>query len=469
MPRKKWIDKHKAQTFQLLHRPQTDPAIWDETQQDRILYQTSGPSASSRVPQGKSLHIADLEEEVDLENVRENEGEAANYGIYFDDSQYDYMQHLRDAGEGSGEAHFVDAASVKVTGKGKSKMVQLQDALRGIDLSSDAGSRAGASVDDSLSEVPSLEVKRTYQDQQDVPDEIAGFQPDMDPRLREALEALDDEAYVDAKDEEDMFGELVKDGAFGEMDLDEFEASFGEDDEGWESDRTERPPTCQISDLAPEPPPSFPVDGPRHFDQISESDAAAAAVSADGEWLEEFAKFKRASKNHRPLKAQDSPSIAASSNIKAPSSLYTLGGTPLRKKKRKGALTNPSSYSMTSSSLVRTEGQELLDARFDKVVDGYEEEEDEEDEEDGGMSIVSGLSKQSRTSILSTKSFQDGPGRQDLDSMMDGFLDGWNKGNPGGSKRMGPRGKRGKNGNEVAGMAMLDEIRQGLGPARFKA
>jgi protein LTV1 len=51
---------------------------------------------------------------------------------------------------------------------------------------------------------------------------------------------------------------------------------------------------------------------------------------------------------------------------------------------------------------------------------------------------------------------------------MDGFLDGWDKGHPGGSKRNGAKGKRGKNGNEVLGMRMLDEVRESLGPARLR-
>jgi protein LTV1 len=125
---------------------------------------------------------------------------------------------------------------------------------------------------------------------------------------------------------------------------------------------------------------------------------------------------------------------------------------------------------MTSSSLARTEGQQLLDARFEKVEAMYALGEDDEefDDQDGGMSLTSGLSRQSKMSTVSTKSFADGDVREDLDSMMDGFLADWNKSNPGGGggKRRGAKGKRGKNGNEVVGIKMLDEIRGQLGPAR---
>merc|ERR1712093_387051 len=81
-------------------------------------------------------------------------------------------------------------------------------------------------LDDEI--LPSKNLRKvTYQAQQDVPDVLAGFQPDMDPRLREVLVALEDDAYVD--DDDDIFGELAKDGE--EI----------VEDECWESDDTAKP------------------------------------------------------------------------------------------------------------------------------------------------------------------------------------------------------------------------------------
>ena len=103
---------------------------------------------------------------------------------------------------------------------------------------------------------------------------------------------------------------------------------------------------------------------------------------------------------------------------------------------------------------------------------------DEGDEFDGadaavsmtsGMIGITGNSKASNTSKLSTTSFADGGHREDLDGMMDDFLGVWNKSNPGGGKRKGTKGKRGKHGNEAIGIAMLDEVRSGLGPAKLRA
>ena len=395
--------------------------------------------------------------------MRENEGEAAEHGIYFDDTKYDYMQHLRDVDEGGGEAGFVEPAPTNVQGrgKGKAKQMKLEDALREMSVD-DNQSLAGS---EKLSTFSTSTRPRTYQNQQDVPDEIAGFQPDMDPRLREVLEALEDDAYVDEQDEGDVFGALAKEGRNGELDLADFEANYDDEDEGWESDVTEKaleqpsqvklPSTVSVSD-----------DDNQTDNPVPDAEAAAAE---DGDWLRDFAKFKRDSSRKQPPKAAESIIAASAVQDNAPS-LYTLNGTPLRQKKRKGALTNPSSYSMTSSSLARTAGQQLLDARFDQVEKMYSLDEGEEfDDMDGGMSLVSGVTGRSKMSQLSTTSFADeGAVRDDLDSMMDGFLGDWNKSNPGGGgNRRGAKGKRGKNGNEKYGLEQLDEVRRELGPARI--
>ena len=474
MPRKRWIPKETAQTYRLLYRSQDDPLINDDTTGDQTLFQISGPSSSSQSQsksrsQADGLHIADIEGDVDLESIRENEGEAAEHGIYFDDTKYDYMQHLRDVGEGEGESYSADAMPVKVTRKGKGKTMKLEDALREVSLHDDTQSRyTGSALDDGFSTLSTK--NRTLERQQDIPDEIAGFQPDMDPRLREVLEALEDDAFLDDKDEQDVFGELALEGQNGELSLDEFEMTYDEDDEGWESDATEKAPT-QLREV---PIPGLEPSDSAPTEAASIPDAEEASAQ-DGDWLANFAKFKRSQqKIQQQPPAADSTIAPSNVQDRAPT-LYTLNGTPLRQKKRKGAQTNPSAYSMTSSSLARTEGQHLLDARFDQVEKMYNlDEADEADEldADGGMSLASGLtskSKMSNISQLSTTSFADKEAvRTDFDSMMDGFLGDWDKANPGGGKRKGAKGKRGKNGNEKYGLAQLEEVRNELGRGRVR-
>ncbi|CAF3590916.1 unnamed protein product [Rotaria sp. Silwood1] len=66
--RRKFIDKKKAITFQLVHRSQHDPLIADDTVGERVL-----------VPVG----------------VEQRKAEQRKFGIDYDDD-YDYLQHLRD-------------------------------------------------------------------------------------------------------------------------------------------------------------------------------------------------------------------------------------------------------------------------------------------------------------------------------------------------------------------------------------
>jgi protein LTV1 len=386
--------------------------------------------------QGKSKQLGDLEEEFGLP-LRDNEGEAANHGVYYDDTEYDYMQHMRDMGT-SGDAVYLEAPSKDKRAKGK---MNLEDALRSMDLQSEDGlsvtssvaSRAESLLPEDM--LPSEFVrKRTYQDQQDVPDAIAGFQPDMDPRLREVLEALDDEAYVE--DDEDIFEALAQEGE--EVDPVEWEMSRWDDadtqeDDGWESDRTIK------ADQENAPPDST------QYQQAS--DAARFADSedhGDGEWMAEFSKFKKDAKLRPAQKRLD----LQSSVISGASSL--TGG---RKKKRKGALTSSAGYSMTSSALARTEGQSILDARFDKI----EEEYGEDDGMDDGASMISGMSGFTGLSTASNQAPQ--LVRADFDSAMEEFL--------GSHAKVGKR--RVRKGKPESGLEQLENIRKELGPARVKS
>jgi len=420
----------------------------------------SEPAGSSRASQysaatgrSKIKSRRDLESEFQ-EKVRRNEGEAANYGVYYDDTEYDYMQHMRDLGSGGGEAYFVEAPSEKKKGKQK---LDLADALRNTSLD-DRQSDAGLSMTSNMSSVsdlfgedmaPSEFVRKsTYQDQQNIPDAIAGFQPDMDPRLREVLEALEDDAYVD--DEDDIFGELAKDGyevdqrewddTFDHDDQDAMDRFLDEPDDGWESDDT-----IKASSPAPKVQPIDPDSLP------APDEAPAATREGDLDYLEDYKKFKAA----KPAKPA-APSAMDASLISG----LTAGG---RKKKRKGAMTSTSGYSMSSSALHRTEGLTLLDQRFDKIEEEYADDGFGNDNfpDDAsmisGMSKISDISKMSGVSGMSTWSSSEAPPlRSDFDSIMDDFL--------GNHHTQGKR--RVKKGKQQSGLEQLEEVRKGLGPAR---
>ncbi len=366
--------------------------------------------------------------------VRDNEGEAAEYGVYYDDTEYDYMQHMRDISGGNGESgtYFIEAPVQRKKGASKGK-IPLEDALRETSLEDTVslnGSTQGSSfLDEDI--LPSKNLRKgTYQDQQDVPDVLAGFQPDMDPRLREVLEALEDEAYVD--DEDDVFAELAK-GA-EEVSLAEFEELGLDNDaegaeDGWETDDTAKPTHEYKGTIKP----SVPGDN-----DVSMEDGS---VQGHSDWMDEFSKFKKAEASGKARRQTSNPEIQSS--IMTGTSM--TGG---RRKKRKGAMTSSSGYSMTSSSLVRTEGLTLLDARFDKIEEDYAAE--DMDDDDGCASVLTGTS---------TASSQAPPLRSDFDGIMDEFLTGYSMT---GRKRI-------KKGAYQTGMEQLDEIRKGLGAPRLGA
>ncbi|KAJ4302252.1 Protein ltv1 [Collariella sp. IMI 366227] len=409
MAKGKWIDKKKATHFTLVYRPQNDPLIHDESAPAMVLNPTTQPKP------GKSKQLDDLASELgsDALNIRDNEGEAANHGIYYDDTEYDYMQHMRDLGQGAGEAVFVESNSAATNkGKGKGKQQSLEDALRELDLKN----KSEDLIEEDM--LPSKNLQRiTYQAQQDVPDAIAGFQPDMDPRLREVLEALEDEAYVDEQDGEDIFQELAKDS--NELSQYEFEEAYDdfEDDEGWESDRTVKATREHTKE----------EDVPQLTDTSKETGEGVPS----GDWMEEFKKFKSDQKAEKKPRAAAAPS-------EMQSSIWTTTTNGGRRKARKGAMTNPSAYSMTSSSLVRTEQLGILDARFEKIEEEYNADMDD-------MGSVS---------AVSTMSTIQGPTRQDFDGMLDEFLDEYSM--------FGKR--RVKKGKWRNGLEDFDEIRRELGP-----
>ncbi|KAH9860176.1 hypothetical protein IAQ61_011960 [Plenodomus lingam] len=482
MPRRKFIDKKTATNFRLVHRAQNDPRIHDEDAPQMVFAETSAPNqredseaaGSSRASQysaatgrSKIKSRRELESEYGAQ-VRKNEGEAANYGVYYDDTEYDYMQHMRDLGTGGGEAYFVEAPSEKKKGKNK---VDLADMLRDTSLQ-DRQSNADLSVSSNISSVsdlfgedmaPSEFVRKTtYQDQQNVPDAIAGFQPDMDPRLREVLEALEDEAYVD--DEDDIFAELAADGyevdqrewgydGFeGEDQRDTMDRFLDDDDAGWESDDT-------VKASSPNPKKPTPAQPTDPSSLPAPDEAPAPAQAGDLAYLDEFKKFKndvKAAKAPRPTAPSD-----MQSSIMTGASALTAGG---RKKKRKGAMTSTSGYSMSSSALHRTEGLTLLDQRFDKIEEEYADNGDFDFPDDSsmisGMSKMSGLSKMSGMTGMSQWSSSEAPPlRSDFDSIMDDFL--------GNHHVQGKR--RVKKGKQLSPMEQLDEVRNGLGPARVSA
>ena len=167
------------------------------------------------------------------------------------------------------------------------------------------------------------ELPRTYESEQAIPESISGFQPDMDPHLRQTLEALEDDAFVDDELADDFFNELVADGERGSDEDIEFE---------------------------------FSEQGIEHTGTLEEDQSVGEDIS----WEQRFSNFK---KSQRELgQSEDGSASDGGDTLGSLPAMSVIGG----KRRRKGT-SDASGYSMSSSSMYRNEALQTLDERFDQV------------------------------------------------------------------------------------------------------
>ncbi|KAG6878318.1 hypothetical protein C0993_008915 [Termitomyces sp. T159_Od127] len=346
MPPKSIFRHPNAKHFQLVHRSLRDPLIHDPDASQHVLK----PIERENAKKGKSR--ADLESIIPVSDIARdklaNVGEASLYGIYYDDTEYDYMQHLRAVGvqEDGVESVLIEAPSSLKSSKAakKSKGFEIRDLPEGVLASK--------------SELP-----HTYESQQAIPESIAGFQPDMDPHLRQVLEALDDDAFVNEDLEDDFFAELVADGERGNNQ--EVNYEFEEDN-------------YQVS------------SGSTHNDD------------AEVGWEERFAQFKKL--QHKQARSDDTDDGSEGGDtVGTLPEMRVIGG-----KKRRKAASDASGYSMSSSSMYRNEALQTLDERFDQMMvkqyadDDEDMPSDEDDDFDEAPELITS--------------------REDFESMMNEFL-----------------------------------------------
>lgn len=377
MPRKRF-DKKSAKTFSVVHRAHDDKYFFDNDASKHVLVPAPGKQLQE-LPKKKIYTTQDIENlaSEELEGIRNNEGLAAQYGIYYDDSRYDYMQHLKPMGN-------TDGVFIGVNEEDKSKKESIEELFK--------------------DQLPSKEkVKITHDTFQAIPKELKGFNPDLDPKLREVLEALEDEAYIEQADEneEDIFDSLLKSG---EAEYDDFEGSEGEysdeydewDLDNYEDEYNEKYDSDQYQELENpynegEAPPEAKVDA---FSKINNA------------WERDFKKFEALNKT-QPNEwdsDEDFEEEEADEVFELPDINDTnkkLSKTKLRKKK--GAMTDTSSFSMSSSAVYRTEGLTLLDDRYEQYAKKFE--------------------KEDNTTV--PEKFEMENERQDFEDMLDDFLDNY--------------------------------------------
>jgi protein LTV1 len=289
-------------------------------------------------------------------SLRKNEGEATLYGVYYDDSSYDYMQHLRGIGESSASGAVLDSVMLPAPGKGsqaarggvKGKGRARDDGLDEEEKEDFFGIGKKAMLPSSV--LPSdqqLTREQAYEAQAAVPQDIAGFQPDMDPHLRQVLEALEDDAFVADEEEADFMDDLLAEGEReDEEDFENWEfEEWGVDDEG----------KAQHARYAEEP----------------RDDDDDGAIVDEQSWEDRFHAFKASGKlaEVRKQAAEFTPSEADGEQSEMADTVASLPAMKVvgGKKRRKGA-SDASGYSMSSSSMFRNKGLSTLDEMFDRKV-----------------------------------------------------------------------------------------------------
>ncbi|KAK2461484.1 hypothetical protein APHAL10511_005947 [Amanita phalloides] len=337
-PKKSIFRQPGARHFQLVHRSQRDPLIHDPDASQHVLK----PLELGNARKGKTRsELESLFTQEELEHDKQARvGEAALYDIYYDDTQYDYMQHLRTVGsqEDEVESTLIEAPRPRDREKKHLDLELPQDLFA------------------SKTELP-----RNYESQQAIPESIAGFQPDMDPHLRQVLEALENDAFVDDELDDDFFADLVKDG---ERRRDE--------DIGFEEEE---------------------IEG-----------QCGTELREDATWEERFAHFKKSREENLGEQSDNEFASEAGDTIHGLPHMSVVGG----KKRRKGS-SEASGYSMNSSSMYRNEALQTLDERFDQLMlkeydkEGRTVSEDEDEDTDDVPELITS--------------------REDFEAMMSEFLD----------------------------------------------
>ncbi|KAI0244163.1 Protein ltv1 [Massospora cicadina] len=204
MGKKQFIDKKGAHHFTVVHRSQHDPLVADGDASKLVLLPIQ-PSANCKAKSRKSkFRVDDGPEGVEFEkalqdDLEDNASKAAQFGIFFGDD-YDYCQHLKPMGQSSDAVFVAPTKAVKAEEKAKKSVSFLLPA-----------------------EVLASEdyISVGVMNQPAIPDE---YDLCMDPEVIDALEALEDEAFIENELEEDFFAKIDAEGqsAEEEDELDEF-------------------------------------------------------------------------------------------------------------------------------------------------------------------------------------------------------------------------------------------------------
>ncbi|SCZ99427.1 BZ3500_MvSof-1268-A1-R1_Chr7-2g09527 [Microbotryum saponariae] len=388
--------KPGTRTFQLVHRSQRDPLINDPEASDRVLKEVGAkqrPKGNAPGPPASDLELTFDRAPRPIE-ADDDAGDAAAYGVYFDDTKYDYMQHLRRVGD-VGESYLVEAPSKKGKRPVGNKNVRSSEGV----VVKDSPSAELELPEEALPSHPLDEV--SYVDATTSRTETKGLQPDLDPNIREVLEALDDDDYAldaegDSEDEDDFFGSIVQGGEVI-------------DSHGWHRanlDEESRPDRKEGDPLA------------RGMRELALTTQGDGNDKVDDSLEARVARFKATSANAPSSELSDEDGFSEGGDT-----IAELKAGSARRPPRRGASAARSQFSMSSSAMFRNQGLQTLDERFDQVRIGYQKpieklyEDDSDDESWGEDSDGPGEDDNAQPRAIPF-----GQPREDLDQILEEFL-----------------------------------------------
>ncbi|CAK7900020.1 protein Ltv1p [[Candida] anglica] len=430
MSSRRRFNKKNAQTFSVVHRAHDDALFYDNEASEHVLVPVKGGNQAKKTAytptferKKKVFTTEDIAEDVG-KDVRENEGMAAQFGIYYDDSKYDYMQHLKPIGKTDGVFIEADSKKNNPAVAGKKKTAAIEDLFQG--------------------QLPSeRKTKVTYDTFQNIPEDLKGFNPDMDPRLREVLEALEDEAYLErrvegtdggnedadgqdpedyADNDDDLFADLLGSGEVDEYDEEYYgEGAYEDEYDEWDLDNYEDEYAKYDRDEEYAEGYELPYNEGEAPEELVDN-AGEAAGPGVSFWEKDFNKFKAENRNKENDWDSDNefededdfvgelPSTTAGTVVGGAASASAAASSKKKSKsklrKKKGAMSDTSAFSMSSSALFRTEGLTLLDDRYEQLAKKFEDNDEEEEEEE-------------------YQEFDMLQERGDLEGMLDDFLDNY--------------------------------------------
>lgn len=411
------FDKKNSTKFALVHRPHDDPNFHDTEASEHVLVPIRNPNAKRELPKPKPK----VESSV-APKVNKHAGEAMLYGITFDDSKYDYTQHLKPMGLDPANSIFIPAKGKGVADEKKKKLKNPED------LFVEPSYRDVENSTNDPMFVRGVAKSEYLEQMQNIPEELAGFKPGINPALREVLEALEDEAYVVNDDivveskkksrdvdgdnsedgDDDIFAELL---ASGKADgLEKFEEKFDE----WDMENLEEYEDEHYKEEMSK------------FDKIDNlEDLQAIDISADvrrfklqqkkvgNDWDsdDDFNEDGSVAYGSENLDEEEGDVLA---DLPTFANASKKGKKSRKSRHKKGAMSDVSGFSMSSSAIARTEVMTILDDKYDQIIEGYEnyEEHQEEEEED-------------------YEPFDMSKERPDFEGMLDDFLDNYELGSGG--------------------------------------